>query len=175
MMNKPLAVLLIAGLTLSACNSWRNSRVNPTNWFGGSTSTPVETTTAVSTNPLIPASRRGVFARPEEEDRSVPITKVSELTIDPTTSGAIIQVVGVANRQGAYDAELRLTPAEDDAEKGVLTYTFYVTYPENPTPQGTERTRTIRQAISLSRQDLQSIRVIRVVGQENVRESRRRG
>ncbi len=174
-MNKPLAVLLIAGLTLSACNSWRNSRVNPTNWFGGSTSTPVETTTAASTNPLIPASRRGVFARPEEEDRSVPITKVSELTIDPTTSGAIIQVVGVANRHGAYDAELRLTPAEDDAEKGVLTYTFYVTYPENPTPQGTERTRTIRQAISLSRQDLQSIRVIRVVGQENVRESRRRG
>ncbi|WP_306446935.1 hypothetical protein [Falsiruegeria mediterranea] len=175
MMNKPLAVLLIAGLTLSACNSWRNSRVNPTNWFGGSTSTPVETTETVNTNPLVPESRRGIFARPEEEDRGVAITKVTELQIDPTNSGAIIQVVGVANRQGAFNAELRLTPSEEDAEKGVLTYTFFVTYPENATPQGSERTRTIRQAISLSRQDLQNVRVIRVIGQENVRESRRRG
>ncbi|WP_164659185.1 hypothetical protein [Tropicibacter sp. Alg240-R139] len=174
-MNKPLAVLLIAGLTLSACNSWSNSRVNPTNWFGGSTSAPIDSTATASTNPLIPASRRGIFARPEEEDRSIPITNVTELQIDPSTSGAIIQVVGVAKRQGAYDAELRLTPAEDDEAKGVLTYTFYVTYPEDPTPQGAERTRTIRQAISLSRQDLQNIRLIRVIGQENVRESRRRG
>ncbi|WP_085796335.1 hypothetical protein [Falsiruegeria litorea] len=174
-MNKPLAVLLIAGLTVSACGGWRDSRVNPTNWFGGSTSAPIESTATANTNPLIPESRRSIFARPEEEDRSIPITKVTEMQIDPTTSGAIIQVVGVANRQGAYDAELRLTPAEDDADKGVLTYTFYVTYPETATPQGPERTRTIRQAISLSRQDLQNIRLIRVVGQENVRESRRRG
>lgn len=175
MMNKPIAVLLIAGLTVSACGGWRDSRVNPTNWFGGSTSAPVETTTSASANPLIPESRRGIFARPEDEDRSIPITKVTEMQIDPTTTGAIIQVVGVANRQGAFDAELRLTPAEDDADKGVLTYTFFVTYPEKPTPQGAERTRTIRQAISLSRQDLQNVRVIRVIGQENVRESRRRG
>jgi len=175
-MNKPIAVLLVAGLTLTACNSWRNSRVNPTNWFGSSTSTPVETAAPVQTNPLIPqqAATNSIFARPEAEDRSVPITTIAELRIDPTPTGAIVDVTGVANRQGAFGAELRLSSSDDEIENGILTYTFLVTYPEAPTPQGTERSRTIRQAISLSNKELASVRVIRIVGKDNTRESRRR-
>lgn len=128
----------------------------------------------VETNPLIPPKRAGILARPEAEDRSVPIANIADMRIDPTPSGAIVNVTGIANRQGAFDAELRLSRSEEDEKNGVLSYTFFVTYPETPTPQGSERSRTINQAISLSNQDLERVRLIRVVGQQNARESRRR-
>ncbi|HCE72091.1 MAG TPA: hypothetical protein DET67_13220, partial [Ruegeria sp.] len=107
-MLKPLIALVTAGSVLTACGGWRDSRVNPSNWFGPSTPAPIEATAGEETNPLIPRnSGKGLFARPDPEDRSILITQVTELKVEPTTTGAIISVVGVANRQGGFDTELR--------------------------------------------------------------------
>lgn len=164
---------MVAALTLSACGSWRDSRANPSNWFGKST--PSEPTQVDETNALIPQrGGKGLFDGPEAVDISVPIATVTELRVDPTSTGAILVATGVAARQGAYDAQLRLNSSEEDQKNGVLAFTFRVVYPDYATAQGTERTRTITEAVNLSKQDLEGIRLIRVSAAQNARETRRR-
>ena len=164
-----LSVLLLGALTLSACG-WRDSRINPRNWFGNSREVPVET--VVETNPLIPR-RSGL--RPAPVDTSVPIDRVTELRIEPTNSGAIVYASGIAQWQGAYNARLvpvnrTLTPDEN----GVLEFSFRVVYPRRSNAVGSEFSRTVHEAFSLSDQDLAAIRTIRVTGARNAQESRRR-
>lgn len=169
-----LGALLIGTLTLSACGGLRDSRVNPLNWFGGSEET--EVALPEDYNPLIPEEEdRGTIIfggnrDEQQEDRSVAITRINGLQIDRTNSGAIIVATGEAKRLGAYDAAL---VRDADSAPGTLSYVFRVTYPENPTFVGSEATRTIRAAASISRQELNAVRTIRVEGQENARESRR--
>ncbi|WP_170759827.1 hypothetical protein [Ruegeria lacuscaerulensis] len=174
-MQKSFTLLMVATLTLSACNSWRDSRVNPSNWFGSSTPAPVETS-ADDANALVPEQKEGsgLFSRQDAEDTSVPIAKIDELRINPTPSGAIVYVAGTAFRQGAYNAQLVPTDSEENQKDGVLEYTFRVNYPTYATNQGTERSRMVSDAINVSQDDLQNIRLVRVVGQQNALESRRR-
>lgn len=174
-MQKTLSVLLVALLTLSACNSWRNSRVNPSNWFGNSTPAPVEAS-ASDADALVPkqSSGRGLFARPEPEDTSVPIAVITELRIEPNAAGAIVIAAGTALRQGAYNAKLTFVESEENKKNGVMEFVFRVNYPTYATAQGPERTREVTDAVNVSRQDLEGIRLVRVVGQQNALESRRR-
>ena len=178
MMRNPLILLLVSGMVLGGCASWRDSRVNPGNWFGGgrTTTTVAAPDQAAETgvNPLIPQRRTGLTLRPEAVDTTVPIANVTELRIERTPSGAIIYATGVASRQGAYGAELRPDSPDLTPENGVLSFTFRVSYPRDPTPVGSERTRTVIDAISLSRQELDGVRTIRVSGAGNALESRRR-
>lgn len=166
--------LLLGGLTLSACGSWSGSRLKPGNWFDRD-STEVEP--AADFNPLIPVEedrariRIGRSSDDEEtEDRSVPITRIAALRVDRTPTGAIVLATGEAFRLGAYEAALVPVESSSEAE---LAYTFRVTYPTAPSYRGTEATRTIRAAVSLSEADLRNIRSIRVIGEENAREVRR--
>ena len=172
-MRKSLALFLAATLVLSNCGGWRDSRVNPTNWFGKSKSAPVESATdEEEVNPLIPEQQtKGIFARAAEEDFSEPVTQISELRVEPTPTGAIIYATAIADRQGAHDVELRRV---DDTEADTLEYVFRVVYPEAATPVGSEHSRTVRAAVTLSEQTLRPIRVIRVTGAANQRETRRR-
>ncbi|OIQ30216.1 MAG: hypothetical protein BM562_10350 [Alphaproteobacteria bacterium MedPE-SWcel] len=173
-MRITLGALLIGTLVLSSCGGWRESRVNPGNWFGQSREARAEPIVDESLNPLIPQENKEranlLGRRDEPEDRSLPIAKIMDLRIERTPVGAIVTVVGEAARNGAYDASL--VPAETQ-DAGRLEYTFRVTYPKSATYSGTAATRTIRAAVSLSNQDLAGVRVIRVVGAENARESRR--
>lgn len=172
-MRKTLSVLLVTSLVLSACG-WRDSRLNPGNWFDKSE--PVETGTTEPVNPLIPAGggSTGIFKRPEAQDSSVAIPTITDLAIERTPSGAIIRATGEAARLGAYGAHLRLESDEEAAEAGVLEYSFRVSYPESATPQGTAHARKVVVARSLNKGDLEGVRVIRVVAAQNARESRRR-
>ncbi len=174
-MYKTVSVLLVSTLALSACSSWRDSRANPSNWFGSSTSTdaPVSTTDA---DALIPdqGNGKGLFSRPDPEDTSIPITVIDELRINATPTGAIVYAAGTANRQGAFNAQLTRVKSEENAKNGVLEYTFRVNYPPYATAQGTPRSRMVSDAITLSRKDLEGVRLVRVVGQQNALESRRR-
>lgn len=173
-MRIPLMMLLAASFFLVACGGWRDARVNPRNWFGNSRSVEVQIPAdARPTNPLIP-QRSGVASRPDPIDTSVEITAVTELQINQTTTGAILLVTGIAERQGAFDAELRIDPVDVENPSDVLAFTFRVVYPQDPTAAGTEHTRTIHVAHSLSNQDLRGIRLIRVRGAQNIMESRRR-
>lgn len=174
-MQKSVSLLVVAVLTLTACSGWRDSRVNPSNWFGRSTPAPAELSPD-DPNLLVPrqSDGRGLFARPEEDDTSVPIAKIDELRIDATPTGAIIYASGTAIRQGAYDARLVPVVSEENLENGVMEFTFRVNYPRTQTPQGPERSRMVSDAINISSQDLESIRLVRVIGQQNALESRRR-
>ncbi len=174
-MQKPLSLVIFAVLTLSACNNWSDSRANPSNWFGSSTSTPTEAP-AYDPNVLVPPEREGtgLFSRPDPVDNSVPIARIDELRINPTPSGAIIYASGTAARQGAHGAQLVRVESEENQKNGVLEFTFRVSYPSYATNQGTERSRTVSDAANVSLDDLQNIRLVRVVGQQNTLESRRR-
>ncbi len=173
-MRITLGALLIGTLVLSSCGGWRDSRVNPTNWFGNSREARNAAVVEENLNPLIPREKEervNLLGRDDDpEDRSLPIATIVDLNIERTPIGAIVTAVGQATRNGAYEA--KLVPAEVQ-EPGRLEYTFRVTYPERATYRGTEATRTIRAAVSLTNQDLAGVRVLRVVGADNARESRR--
>lgn len=171
-MRKSLTVIVMASLLVASCGGWGDSRANPRNWFGKSR--PVTTAVPVEgTNALIP-KRSALAKRPDPVDRSEPINAITELRIDRTPTGAIVYVTGVANRQGAFDAELRLNPVGEGSSNDVLSYTFYVVYPDYPTPVSTERSRTVIEAHTVSNHELQGVRLIRVSAAQNALETRRR-
>lgn len=174
-MHKTLSVLLFAAMSVSACGGWRDSRANPSNWFGSSTPSPTEVS-ADDADALVPqqSSGKGLFARPDAEDNSVPIAVINELRIDPTPTGAIIYASGTAIRQGAFNAQLARVRSEELSKNGIMEFTFRVDYPEYATVQGNERSRMVSDATTVSNQDLEGIRMVRVVGQQNALESRRR-
>ena len=171
-MRKSLALILAGTLVLAGCGGWRDSRVNPGNWFGKSQPAPVAVSTDANVNPLIPDRKtKSIFARAEKEDLSVPVAQISALRVEPTPTGAIIHATAIAERQGAYKIDLRRLP---NAEAGTLEYSFMVLYPEADTATGTPHSRTVQAAVTVTDQDMQGIRVIRVSGAENARETRRR-
>lgn len=167
-MRKSLAVLLVGSLVLAGCNS----RLNPATWFGPSRS--VATDSDAGTNPLI-SQRAGLFSRPAPAavDRSERIAAISELMVDREPGGAIIRATGIGARQGAFAA--RLAPADPDLlpQDGTLTFDFLVVYPEDPTPVGTDRSRSVTAAFTVTDQQLQGVRAIRVRGAQNMQEARR--
>ncbi|GHG95178.1 hypothetical protein [Pseudodonghicola xiamenensis] len=172
-MQKPLTALLLAGLIVAGCG-WRDSRLNPGNWFGKSHTQPVEMTNAEPTNPLVPKKTQNIFAKKKAEDLSLPIMTVTKLEVEPTNTGAIIFVEGVAARQGPYDVELRDISTPEEKADGVLSLSFRVTYPNKTTLQGNEFARTVRAAKTLTKGKLAPIRTIRVVGETNAQVTTRR-
>lgn len=172
-MQRSLALLLVGAVALSGCG-FRDSRVNPLNWFGGSDEVEVVETSGEPVNPLIPVQNRvSVFARPDAVDETVLVQSVTDMRIERTPTGAIVYATGIAARQGAYGVELRLDEADRDARTrdATLDFTFRAIYPDTRTALGSER--TLRAAVSLSQQQLASVRSIRVVAAQNARESRR--
>lgn len=83
-------------------------------------------------------------------------------------------MAGTAARQGAYNARLVRTDSEENQKNGILEFTFRVDYPNKATNQGTERSRMVSDAVNIGRKDLESTRLVRVVGEQNALESRRR-
>jgi len=175
-MRKPLMLLLITSLFLTACG-WRDAGLNPRNWFGRAQTVAVEP--ATQTNALIP-KRSALRGKKQQVDTSVAIATITELRIEQTPTGAIILATGLAARQGGFDAELRLDESDGDnngdpdGATDVLSYTFRITYPGPLTATGSTNTRTISVAQSLSKFDLRAIRLIRVQGAQNAIETRRR-
>jgi len=173
-MRISIVALLITGITLSGCSSWQGSRANPSNWFNKSRSAEVPGDASVDpVNALIPAEKEGgLFSRSgdSDEDFSVAVASVTGLKIERTPSGAIIYATGLAARQGAHDVWLRLN---ENSDESTLEYSFRAVYPETATPIGSENTRILRVAVSLTHQDLAGIKLIRVSSESNARETRR--
>ena len=171
-MYKSLSVLLVALMSLSACSGLRNSDEDSSDSIDGSTSAPAEVS-AGDANALVPekGDAKGLFKRPEAEDNSVPIAVIKELRIDPNPTGAIIYAAGTAIRQGAFNAQLARIRSEELSKNGIMEFTFRVAYPEYATVQGTDRSHMVSDAVTVSTQDLEGIRLVRVVGQQNALES----
>ena len=172
-MRKTVAGLVVLSLTLAGCSGWRDSRINPGNWFGNSRSAPTGDSTSAQTNPLIPEQTGSIFRRSPAEEvyEGTPVDQITKLTIERTSSGAIILVEGVTLRQGAFD--VRLTSDTDgEPVNGVLELALEAVQPDT-TPQGPERTRTVTTGLALTDRELTAISTIRVVSGRNVMTTRR--
>lgn len=172
-MRKTLTLLLVSSLTLAACGTIRDSRVNPFNWFGQSRSEPVEA--QESTNPLIPKGG-GLFSKQSAIDEiylGQPFEQITNLTIERVPGGAIIRATGLAARQGIYAVQLTPENEEEEPVDGVLTYRLEGVRPDKNTAVGAKPTREVIAARQLTDRQLAGVRVIRVEGQQNALASRR--
>lgn len=153
-MRLPIALALICALGLSACGGWRDSRLNPSNWFG--------------------KSREVVALEAPTEDADLKgrslVQSVLSMTVEPYQGGAIIRATGLPPTQGWWEAELVAQPVD---ENGVLVLDFRVFPPVAPWPAGTQPSREIVVAIALSNIKLEPVREIVVRGETNARSSRR--
>ncbi|MCZ7677188.1 MAG: hypothetical protein M5U35_16890 [Roseovarius sp.] len=197
-MRFSLVALLVAILVLPACGggSMRESRLNPANWFGRSTSveTPTEPGTVRTAdgrveevNPLIGERRQSkmiqsnrrvhrnsgsIFDRKKTEVyEGTRIDQVTDLDIERTSTGAIVRATGVSSRQGAFDVRL-IALGDGKPVDGVLSYEFLALQPIN-TAVGPEHTRRIQVAQPLSNVQLEEVRTIRVIARHNTRQTSR--
>jgi hypothetical protein len=194
-MRITLLALLASTMVLSACGGLRESRMNPANWFGRSTSTATEPGTVVradgkvtEVNPLIgerqqrkayenprlrnqPQGRISLARGEERPYDGTLVGQVESLVVERTSTGAIVRATGITTRQGAFD--VRLVPLNDGTPvNGVLSFELRAVQPLN-TFQGAQRTRQVQAGAPLSVQTLEEIREVRVIAQQNTRTTRR--
>jgi len=168
-MRKTLTLLVVAGLTLSACGSVRDSRLNPVNWFGQSRSESVER--EAKTNALIP-ERRALSRKRDEAPAPGPLVqRITALTVDRTAGGAVIRAEGVTAAGGAFD--VGMLPIEAGQDDATLSFELRARLPARTTPGAPEAARKVIAATSVTNQQLQGVRSIRVMGLENMRSTRR--
>ncbi|WP_375281796.1 hypothetical protein [Pseudooctadecabacter sp.] len=150
-------------MTLTGCARIADSRLNPLNWFGASTSAPAAPQTS-EVRPLVPEGRTTVVI-----DNRQLVTSVSTLVVDRTTTGAIVRAAGVAPTQGFFNAEL--VPV--GIENGVLTLDFRAMAPTGFAATGSARSRTITAAYIMEMSEVSAVRSVRVQAATNARVTRR--
>jgi len=150
-MQRPLIAALALTMIVAACGTVRDSRFNPLNWFGASTS---QATT-------LGATQRSV-------DNRAMVAQVTSLAIERTPTGAIVRAEGLTPTQGWWDAELvpqtSLRPID-----GVVVYHFRVAAPRQATRVSTPQSRAVSVATTLTQAQLDEIREVVVIGSENQR------
>jgi hypothetical protein len=142
-MPRALIVLLLC-LGLAACGS----RLNPINWFGGDREERIrveQAETSADPRPLV--------------------AEITALSIEPTTSGAILTATALTERTGYWQ------PALVEAERGdgAVVYEFRAAPPPPGATAGPQATRQIVVATTLGRRDLETLRSITVRGRANQR------
>lgn len=152
-MTRSLTAALIALLALSACGTVRDSRINPFNWFGQSE--PAEQ--------VVPLASKAPDARPL-------VHSLTDMTVERYSTGAIIRVTGVNDAQGWWDADLVEVPTDDPTQ---LVFDFRIKPPGRETPVGTERSREVTAAASVSAKKLAHVSRITVQGLTNARSTGR--
>ena len=144
-----LAVTLCA--LLIGCGGFRDSRLNPFNWFGRS-------------------EPRETVAVPVVEDPRPLVGAVLSMTVEPMPGGAIVRARGETPTQGWWAAEL--VPM-DVGEDGVLVYEFRLLPPEGRTDVNTPQSRQVDVAVFIPNARLERINEIVVQGSSNARSARR--
>lgn len=149
MTSRPLLALIVLSLVLAGCSTVRSSRMNPLNWFGSSRSEPT----------LGPVT--------QEIDNRALVQSVTALSVERTSTGAIVRAEGLVPTTGWWDPGL--VPETSRPVDGVMTYRFVIAAPRTPGTAGTVRARTIVVADALSEAQLEMISRIVVRGAENSR------
>jgi hypothetical protein len=140
------AVLVLSlSLSVAACG---NSRLNPLNWFSGDREERVRVDPDAAAG--TPTDPRGL------------VTEITQLSIEPTTSGAILRATGVTPTQGYFAADLVMVEADD----GTLVFDFRAAAPAGTAIPGTQ---TITAGVTLTNGELAGIRSIAVVAAQNRR------
>ncbi|MCB1398078.1 MAG: hypothetical protein H6899_11255 [Rhodobacter sp.] len=154
-MRTPLITLLVVCTALSGCGSMRESRFNPRNWFGHSRE---EAPTLGPTQTTI--------------DNRALVTQVTALTIERTSSGAILRAEGLTPTAGWWDAEL-VPENYGRPQAGVLTLRFVAAAPREASPDTGPASRTLVVAYALTQAQLDTTADVVVTGAENSRRIRR--
>lgn len=149
-------------MTLTGCARLADSRLNPFNWFGQSE--PAAVTTPAEIRPLVPDRGATVVI-----DNRTLIASVSSMSIDRTTTGAIVRATGVAPTQGFFNAQL----VSRGINNGVLTLEFRAQAPANFGADGSTRSRQISAAYVMDMSELAAVRSVRVEAATNARVARR--
>lgn len=144
--------LLCLCLVLAGCGGFRDSKMNPFNWFGRSQE----------------AEKVALPAAPQ--DRRALVQQVATLHVEEVPGGAIVRATGLPPTQGYWDAELVPQPVD---ENGRLVLDFRVFPPIEAMRAGTPPSREVVVALYLSNYKLDSIREIVVQGELNARAARR--
>ncbi|WP_245875317.1 hypothetical protein [Tabrizicola aquatica] len=148
---RPVLLLTLCA-TLAGCGGFRDSRLNPFNWFGRS-------------------EPRETIVLPEQvRDQRPLVETVVSLVVEPMPGGAIVRARGLAPTQGFWAAEL--VAAETD-QQGVLVYEFRILPPTGPADVNTPRSREIDVAVFVSDYKLDQVGEIVVQGATNARSARR--
>lgn len=150
--KSPATAALVAVLVLTSCGAVRDSRLNPFNWFGRSER--VET---------IAPLQRAV-------DPRLLVADVVALDIEPYTSGAIVRATGVMESQGWWQAELVEVEGDDPTH---LVLDFRILPPVSQTAVGSQRTREVTAAMTVSPRRLEDITRVTVQGERSARMTRR--
>lgn len=151
-MRHSIIAILVLSTALAGCGRFKESRLNPLNWFR-------------------PAQQDYVgvlYARPE--DKRALVAEVTDLKVEATSGGALIRATGLPPSQGYWEAELVALPLDAD---GRLVFEFRIFPPLDPQPAGTPRSREITAAAALSTRKLEGVRTIVVQGAGNALSSRR--
>lgn len=151
-MRYSIIAILVLSTVLAGCGRFRESRLNPFNWFR-----PAET---VAVGDL--------YIRPE--DPRALVAQVTDLKVEPYPGGAILRATGLPPSQGFWEAELVEQPLD---EEGRLVFEFRVFPPLDPQPAGSPRSREIVVAVALSDLELQGVSALVVQGASNALSSRR--
>ena len=139
-------------LLLIGCGGFRDSRLNPFNWFGRSE--PRETI-------VLPAAA---------EDKRPLVEAVLTMAVEPIPGGAIIRATGQTPTQGWWKADLVPQPLTED---GVLVFEFRLLPPITNTDVNTPQSREVTVGLYMSDIKLEAVREIVVQGATNARTARR--
>lgn len=162
-MKRPILAAMAAVMLVASCGAIRDSRFNPFNWFGRS---------EAQERTLAP---EGGYETGRE--RRPLVDQVVAMRIDPTPGGAILTAIGLAPRQGYWEAEL-VPVAEAGSNRpvavnGALVFDFRIVPPIGQTRVSTPQSREVSVALFLSDQTLAGVNRITVRGQRTQRTSRR--
>jgi len=152
----PLALSLALAVALSGCG-WKESRVNPWNWFKHQEVTTLE-------------PKEG-YPDAKNDPREL-VAQVTQLEVKPTQGGAIVAAAGLPPTQGWWGADLL---AENDGKPvdGVMTYRFVVAWPDPGSPASqrvsTTESREVTAAAFINNVRLEEVRKIVVIGADNQR------
>ncbi|HHX89179.1 MAG TPA: hypothetical protein GX700_05285 [Paracoccus sp.] len=152
-MTRPILALIALSLVLAGCSGLRQSRINPLNWFGASSSTE---------------SALGPMSLETDNRALVPV--VTAMSIERTSSGALVRAEAQMPGQGWWDAAL---VAENNGRPvdGVLSYRFVAAAPRAPVAGG--RAQMLVVAAPISEYLLEEISTVVVRGASNSRSARR--
>lgn len=167
-MRATLLAGLALTLTLSACGSVRESRLNPFNWFGRSEASRVAEARTVA----------------ERADPRPLVDQVTAMSIERLPGGAILRATGLPPTQGFWDAELVPVPQVSETrgadgtvtrmiDRSVLVFDFRLAPPPYAARQGTEWSREVEVATYLTDNDLAGVTRVVVRGARTERMARR--
>lgn len=154
-MRRPLLAALSVVVLVGACGTVRESRLNPFNWFGGST----EAT-------MTPAPQSG-----DAQDRRPLVEQVTGLVVEAIPGGAIVRATGLPPTQGYWSGKLVEDKVASTPQN--LVFRFVLLPPPAQSPVSTVASREVRVATYLSDIRLAQLRQVTVTAANNARSSRR--